>query len=114
MNRIFVLDLIRTIAFMLVILQHVACINAFRYNEITEQWWWFSNFYDSISRICVPLFFVLTGALMLGKQSDYNNLKAFLYKRVIKIVIPLIGWSIIYSLYFVYWNDQSLDVLGLF
>ena len=108
-KRIFCLDIIRSIATILVVLQHVSCVNAFHYNDVSIEWWWVSNFYDSISRVCVPFFFLLTGALMLGINYNYDSLAKFLYKRLSKIGFPLIGWSFIYTIYFSYWTGSTIN-----
>ena len=58
--------------------------------------WFVSNFYDSLSRFCVPMFFVISGALLLSK--DYK-LKDFFRKRLIRILPPLFFWTVVYFIY---------------
>jgi len=55
---------------------------------------WAQTFYYTISRIGVPLFFLISGYLLLSKQED---LLAFFKKRAARIVIPFLVWSIIYD-----------------
>jgi surface polysaccharide O-acyltransferase-like enzyme len=55
-----------------------------------------ANIYDGLSRIAVPLFLMISGALLLHKD---EKLSVFLKKRASKIIIPFIVWSIIYYLY---------------
>lgn len=50
--------------------------------------------YYTISRAGVPLFFLISGYLLLSKQED---LPAFFKKRASRIIIPFLVWSIIYD-----------------
>lgn len=58
--------------------------------------WNIANIIDSISRCSVPLFFMLSGALLLNKKLDT---KRFLLGRLKKVAIPFVFWSLIYSLF---------------
>jgi hypothetical protein len=48
-----------------------------------------------ISWLSVPVFMIMTFYLNCEKLSDYKNTK-FLDKRLIRLIVPLIGWAIIY------------------
>ena len=54
------------------------------------------NVLDSLSRFAVPLFLLISGALLLHKDEP---LSVFLKKRAAKIIIPFLVWSFIYYLY---------------
>jgi len=58
--------------------------------------WWAINAYDSVARISVPLFFMVTGALLVPRESSISSI----LRRVLRITIPLVAWSIIYLLWF--------------
>jgi len=58
---------------------------------------WARNIYYTISRNGVPIFFMMSGYLLLSKE---ENLWTFLKKRATKIIIPFFAWSIIYDIYF--------------
>ncbi len=60
--------------------------------------WWAVNFYESVSRVGVPLFFMVTGALLLSKET---SAKASI-KRIWRVVLPLVFWSVIYLSWFEY------------
>lgn len=86
-------DLVRVVAIYLVVMIHVS-------GQITNQWsqipnghWMLGNIYGSIARISVPLFFMISGYLLLPRS---ESLKDFYTKRMVKIVIPFIAWSLIY------------------
>lgn len=60
------------------------------------QIWWASNIYDSIARVCVPLFVMLSGALLLQPSKADESLSVFYKKRWKRIGLPFIFWGIIY------------------
>lgn len=55
--------------------------------------WWAGNVFDSFSRVCVPLFLMISGATLLGRSEPLID---FLKKRIVRIVLPLIFWSLFY------------------
>jgi len=55
---------------------------------------WATDLYYTISRVGVPLFFLISGYLLLSKQED---LLTFFQKRASRIIIPFLVWSIIYD-----------------
>lgn len=64
----------------------------FRFNAIAS-WWLTGITFKSLSSICVPLLFMISGYLLLSSQ---DTIFTFLVKRITKIIIPLITWSIFY------------------
>jgi surface polysaccharide O-acyltransferase-like enzyme len=54
--------------------------------------WHVANIIDGISRCSVPLFFMLSGALLLNKKLET---KKFLLGRLKKVAIPFLFWSLI-------------------
>ena len=55
--------------------------------------WWAGNWFNTMSRFAVPVFLMLTGALILPK---YDGLKPFFRKRFGRILPPFIFWSVVY------------------
>ncbi|MBE6286688.1 MAG: acyltransferase [Mediterranea massiliensis] len=62
---------------------------------LTEADAFWSAFFDSLVRACVPLFIVVSSYLQF--PSNYSSGK-FLRRRTIRILIPFLLWSIIYAL----------------
>ena len=91
-NQIWV-DYVRVFATFCVVFLHSAAPLLYKYNELPKMHWWIGNTYDSAVRICVPLFFMISGYLLLEKN---ENFKIFFQKRFNKVVVPLLAWSIIY------------------
>ncbi|HZN48329.1 MAG TPA: acyltransferase family protein, partial [Ramlibacter sp.] len=57
--------LLRVIACFMVIQLHVS---AELFHRFAKQGWWAGNFYDSLVRACVPLFFMIAGATLLRRD----------------------------------------------
>lgn len=66
--------------------------------------WWVANGFDSITRFAVPLFLMISGALLLHKQ---ESAKIYFKKRLSKLLIPFVVWSFIYYLYK---SDGSIQI----
>ncbi len=90
---IYWVDLIRVVAIYLVVMIHVSGQITNEWSQIPDGQWMIGNLYGSIARISVPLFFMISGALLLPRS---ESLKDFYTKRMVKIVIPFLAWSLIY------------------
>ena len=55
---------------------------------------WAKSFYYTLSRVGVPLFFLISGYLLLSRQED---LQIFFKKRAARIIIPFLIWSVVYD-----------------
>lgn len=55
--------------------------------------WFLANFIHSLCFPAVPIFFMISGAMLFNFHSKYD-LKTFLRKRISKTVIPYIFWSL--------------------
>jgi surface polysaccharide O-acyltransferase-like enzyme len=107
----FSVDLIRTVAVVLVILLHAAAFPPEIPVNITSQviyGWFTADFYDALGRIGVPLFVMLSGALLLEPSKTDEPVKVFFKKRFNRIGLPLIFWSIAYFLWSVYVHGTPL------
>lgn len=93
-------NLTRAVAIMLVVMLHMSANSFASFGEN----WWISLTYDSLTRACVPLFFMLSGALLLQKSEPAT---LFYKKRMAKILIPLVFWSYVYLLYRKYYVGES-------
>lgn len=57
---------------------------------------WISNICDSLSRICVPLFVLISGMFLIGRNETF--LQSY-KKRISRILVPIIVWTFIYLTY---------------
>jgi surface polysaccharide O-acyltransferase-like enzyme len=89
------IDLIRVVAVFQIILVHLSYVLFFKEDVLSENWR-AANFYDSFSRMGVPLFFMVSGFLLLGKNEPIID---FFRKRFVKVGIPTLFWSVAYLLW---------------
>ncbi len=83
-----------------IIALHSSAQGVIQYDAISLENWWICNSIDSLSRWAVPMFIMLSGALLLdpAKQESW---RIFYKKRAKRILAPFIFWV---SFYF-FWND---------
>jgi surface polysaccharide O-acyltransferase-like enzyme len=87
---------LRVSATLMVILLHAAGFGVTKVNKISISDWWICHVINSVGRFAVPIFVMLSGYLLLGR---YENLSEFLRKRISRIFIPFLIWSLVYMLY---------------
>ena len=85
---------LRATAIIGVILLHVAAAS-FINEPVGSMNWLSANFYDSLSRWCVPLFVMISGTLLLDNEKN-ESIQEFYNKRASKILIPTVAWTLIY------------------
>lgn len=91
-NNILFYNKLRVLAIINVIIIHVSCSLFFIYKIGTYKWW-ISSFFDIFSHFAVPLFLMISGALLLPKE---ESIKTFYTKRTQRILIPFLFWLIFY------------------
>lgn len=102
-TRIQYMDSLRAIAILGVLLLHAATPYVVLYDKIADFDWQTGIVYNALSRWCVPIFLMISGALLLGRKEE--PLGTFFKKRANKILLPFIAWSIIYYAWATYmWN----------
>ncbi len=88
-------DLIRTLAIFLVILLH-ASNEILQAPSVPQEYWWTAVAYKSVSLVCVPLFVMLSGALLLQPAKLNEPIRVFLKKRLSRIGLAFAFWSAVY------------------
>ncbi len=96
----------RILSIFAVVLLHCASL-AQAGAKIGSETWWVANVYDSMTRWCVPVFVMMSGALLLDPKKN-ETLRTFYKKRVSKILIPLLFWTIFYLI----WGFQTKEIKG--
>lgn len=94
-NHIYYFDYLRIICAIAVIVIHVSSgqfsnVKFFGFN------WHILNIFDSISRFCVPVFVMISGALFLNKNKEISY-KVLFKKYILRMVIVLVVWSLFYA-----------------
>ncbi|HKG55159.1 MAG TPA: acyltransferase family protein [Anaerolineales bacterium] len=87
------IDLIRVVAIFLVVVIHVSGQLTNLWGKVSDEQWIIADIYGGIARIAVPLFFMISGYLLLPRS---ESLSVFYTKRMLKILIPFLVWSLIY------------------
>lgn len=87
-NRIIWLDYIRALACVMVILLHSSSIYLNKLSEVSKVDWTFANLVDSATRVCVPLFFMLSGYIFFNEKKP----KA---KNFIKLISALAFYTLL-------------------
>jgi surface polysaccharide O-acyltransferase-like enzyme len=100
------LDNARIISIAAVVLLHTAAMAVYS-QPPGSMGWWYGNIYDAAVRWCVPVFVMISGALLLNPHRE-ENLTAFYRRRVSRVLIPLLFWSV----FFVLWNAVSSVARG--
>ncbi len=108
-NRILWVDVIKVFSIFAVLFLHSAAPILDAYAQIEMDYWDIGNIYDASVRMAVPLFFMLTGTLLLNSKEE--SLSIFFKKRLFKVVIPLIAWSFIYILFRKYIKEQDINIV---
>ena len=99
------------VAITLVILYHVANEPYSNLSMTSTQYfvfWWSNTIYLSLAVMGVPLFVMLSGALLLQPQKANEPISVFLKKRLSRIGVAFVFWSIIYFAWDYFFNHTAL------
>jgi len=116
MNRNASLDTLRTLAALLVVILHIASGYVLQgiYTANFDSHFQLANYVDAFTRICVPLFVMLSGRFVLAKAIPWQDAMRNLFSR---IIVPLLFWNLLYFIYtllanyYSYGNTQWESVL---
>lgn len=89
------LDSARWLAAVAVVLLHSAAQALSDHSGYGTSAWMAANIYDSAMRWCVPVFVMISGALLLD-NTRVQALRTFYGRRMTRIVVPLVFWSVFY------------------
>lgn len=106
-ERLLWADALRVVAVFAVVMLHSAAPLLVQYRTAGPTSWWVGNAYDSAVRWCVPLFVMLSGALLL--QGD-RPLRGFFRRRVRRVVVPLVIWSAVYFWWARLFRGRSVEL----
>ena len=94
-TREYSFDILRAISMVMVIIIHVSNVYCRKYGLISSNSYVFSLIFNTISRVSVPIFFMISGALLLNRNFD----KSKYINRIIKFIILIVAWDIIYLIW---------------
>lgn len=87
---------LRLIALYAVIILHSTAPLLMQYGKIPATEWWMADFLNALVRFAVPVFVMITGALLLHREYEIGS---FLKKRLTRVVVPFLFWSLVYVWY---------------
>ena len=90
-KRSYYIDILNIVACFAVVLLH-STGSVFQFNESPT--WFLSMVLQAIGHFSIPLFFMLSGATLLGYRDRYST-KEYFKKRFFRIFLPFILWSAI-------------------
>lgn len=91
------LDILRCAATYFVILLHCIAPYLTSASLFGSRTWWVCNAANSVVRMGVPLFFMISGCLSLADAGTLH-LKAYYIKRFRRVAVPFLCWDVIYFL----------------
>lgn len=89
------LDVLRALSTIGVIVIHV-CSSGW-YGNVCSFNWIVSTVLECVSRISVPIFFMISGNLLLNSSKEYNY--PVMLKKIFRLVVFLLTWSIVYNVF---------------
>ena len=106
-EREYSFDVLRVIAMIMVIIIHVSNVYTRSFNFIDTNSYLVSLIFNTISRVSVPIFFMISGALLLDRKFNFKKYK----KRVLKILLLIVVWDILYLIWEYFFLGVTYDKL---
>ena len=104
------LDFLRVLSMFLVIVIHVSNVYCRDYSNLSNISYFGAVIFNSLARISVPIFFMISGALLIGKEYDFKKYK----ERVFKFIRILVIWTLIYFIFdYFYFAPKDTEVISL-
>lgn len=104
-SRTVFLDLLRIFACFFVIVNHT-CGDLFLLDTPDNPIWFVSVAYFFLATTAVPVFFMISGYLLLGKQDSWRKT----FQRIGRILAVLMGCAVVYGVYNVLKDAASLSL----
>lgn len=104
------LELIRTVSFVMVILIHVTNYFCRAYGVVSKGEYLFSLLLNTVSRVSVPCFFMLSGVLLLGRTEEMRKNG----ERILRFFAVLVFWSLVYYFFNNYYRGTEVRLSDLF
>jgi len=92
------LDAARWMAALAVVLLHCAAYPLTSVSDYGSSDWQWANIYDAASRWCVPVFVMISGALLLN-PNKHEAFKSFYRRRAARVVPAVAFWTVFYLLW---------------
>jgi len=101
------LDVLRVYSAFAVVMLHVAAQGFYK----IQPYWNTAIVFNAMGRVAVPLFFMISGAVMIPRDESLIEVGKRIFKR---ILCPYVAWSIIYILYSGYFSNSYVPLSNIF
>lgn len=101
-------DLVRVYAVAGVVLLHTVAVPNTQFGQVPMEVWWRTNIYTALVCTAIPLFVMLSGALLLT-QEHWDPL-SFARRRLMKVLLPLPVWTLVYAGCRTYFWGQNVSI----
>ena len=100
-------DALRCVAALWVVMIHVAAVPATHMADLPLSWWRWADAYDAACRAAVPVFIMVSGALLLTR-TEWDT-ATFLRRRALKLVPAMLFWSLAYDAWATLTQDRAFS-----
>ncbi|HEV2339420.1 MAG TPA: acyltransferase family protein [Patescibacteria group bacterium] len=100
-------DIIRILAAFFVVFSHSTDMFVLWPTLKGDMSWYIIYYLNTLSRVAVPVFVLLSGFLILRKEKTTDK-KQFLKRRFSRIFLPLVIWTIVYFWWDAFWGHQII------
>jgi surface polysaccharide O-acyltransferase-like enzyme len=90
------LDNLRVTATLAVLLIHSAANVLLSFGKTPDSAWWFANLYNGGFRYAVPIFVMLSGALLLPREEEMGS---FFKKSFQRIIVPFLFYNSVFAIF---------------
>ena len=73
-----------------------------QYGKVSLFDWWVADIFNAAVRFAVPVFVMITGALLLHREYEIGD---FLKKRLGRVILPFLFWSLVY-IWYSWYNEE--------
>jgi surface polysaccharide O-acyltransferase-like enzyme len=105
------IDYLRCLGVVGVLSIHVTAPFYNNYSNIKNSIWWIANIINASGRISVPLFIMISGAVLLGRT---YTVEEFYKNRLSRLLIPVVFWSLFYFLFRIFNGSNVKIILHIF
>jgi len=93
----------RIVALYAVIILHCTSLLLMQFGKVSMADWLTADALNALVRWAVPVFVMITGALLLHREYEIGD---FLKKRMVRVVVPFLFWSLVYVGYS--WYNEEI------
>lgn len=92
-------DVIRIVALLMIVMVHVSAYMVIFFPDTANVEWTVGNIFNGLARAGVPMFVLLSGALLLREDKPFDTAK-FYRKSLLTMVLLAAGWMVAYGIFY--------------